>query len=205
MHNTRENYGTNGASKPRQKKVPMDFYNLPIEEATENKRLFYHIEIGTDNKRRSINPYFLKINLQYRSGMKADNLVTDSKNGFPFEIDTKEAMEVIEEMTEIEEQSHNSTLHKFHNESKGLINIQELDFTDEFKESLKEAYAFIKEAEVASFIKPRYVGPTAILITFNLNKPPYSLYVLGERLYTTFYAYIDRTLVCHNCYIYGHT
>ena len=52
-----------------------------------------------------------------------NNLVTDSKNGFLFEVDTKEVVAVFEEITEIEEQSCKITLHKFHNESKGLIYI----------------------------------------------------------------------------------
>ena len=89
-----------------------------------------------------------------------NNLVTDSKNGFLFEVDTKEVVAVFEEITEIEEQSCKITLHKFHNESKGLIYIQQFDYTDEFKESPKKPYPFIKEAEVASFIKPRYEKST---------------------------------------------
>ena len=60
FYNTRENYGINAARKPRQGRVPMDIYNLPIEETTENKRLFYHVEFETEEKRRSTNPYTLK-------------------------------------------------------------------------------------------------------------------------------------------------
>ena len=77
-----------------------------------------------------------------------NNLVTDSKNGFSFEVDTKEAVAVFEEITEIEEQSCKITLHKFHNESKGLIYIRQFDFRDEFKESLIEAYPFIKSKKL---------------------------------------------------------
>ena len=52
-----------------------------------------------------------------------NNLVTDSKNGFLFEVDTKEVVAVFEEITEIEDQSCVFTLHKFHDESKVLIYI----------------------------------------------------------------------------------
>jgi len=203
--NPYETPGANELKNSKPKRTPLDIYSLPPEEITQNKRVFYHIEFTTEEARRAINPYTLRKQLQEVSQMNVKNLATDSRNGFSFEVESLQADAAFKRISAIEEQSCKVTYHKFLNQSKGIMYIRHFDFTEEFKESLKEEYPFIIEAEAATFIRTRYEGSTAILLTFNLISPPYSLYIPGESSDTTVYPYLDRPMICHNCYKYGHT
>ena len=54
-------------------------------------------------------------------------------------------------------------------------------------------------------MKPRNQQATVLLLTFNLDTLPYSLYIPGEHADSVVYQYHDWPMICHNCYKYGHT
>ena len=66
---------------------------------------------------------------------------------------------MFEKVTQINEQKYNISFHRFLNQNKGIIYIQQFEFSNEFKENLLEANLEIQEAKVATFIKPRYGEP----------------------------------------------
>ena len=103
------------------------------------------------------------------------------------------------------EQKCDNSFHRFLNRSKWFIYTQQFEFYDEFKEHLLEACTEIHEAEVATFIKPRYEETTAILLTFNWMKTLYSPYIPRERADTIVYTYVDRPMICNKCFKYGNT
>ena len=75
---------------------------------------------------------------------------------------------------------------KYYNKAKGVIYIQEYDVTNigEFENGLKSKYN-IAEVTRAEFIKTRNEFTTPLLITFNSDSLPETIYLPGEKYYTT--------------------
>ena len=46
---------------------------------------------------------------------------------------------------------------------------------------------------------------TVVLLTFNLQEQPYTLYIPGQPSDTAVYMYQERPMICHKCLKYGHT
>ena len=82
---------------------------------------------------------------------------------------------MFEKLTQINQQKCKISFHRFLNQSKRIIYIQQFQFSDQIKENLFEAYSEIQEAEVGTLIKPWCEGTTAILLTFNRMRTPYSI------------------------------
>ena len=99
-----------------------------------------------------------------------------------------------------------ASIHPNLNFSKGLIFLREFDLAEEdlpsFKADLKESCG-VADIEHASFIKS--TRSKAYIVTFRGNKLPYSIYIPGERSDTTINPFINRPMLCRNCWSYGHT
>ena len=79
------------------------------------------------------------------------------------------------------------TFHKFLKQTKGIIYLQNCEINEEFKRSLKEAYTFIQDVVEASFINSKNSKATPVLITFNLQEQPYTIYIPGQPSDTVVY------------------
>ena len=80
-----------------------------------------------------------------------------------------------------EEKSCSTTLHKYCNQSKRIIYIQEYDtYIAKFENELKCKYD-IAEVTQADFFKGRNEHSTLLLITFNNDSVPQTLYIPGEK------------------------
>ena len=79
------------------------------------------------------------------------------------------------------------------------------EFTEEFKITLKEAYLFIENAIEVSFIKSKNSNAKAVLLTFNLQEQPFTLYIPAQSSDTAVYKYQDRPMICHKNHKYGNT
>jgi len=157
----------------KSKRIPLHMYSPMNEDEPEIHRFFYHIEFETEKARRETNPYELKKRLQEESVSKVVNLTPDSRNGFSCEFGTREVGEKYKQITFIEENKCAITFHRFRNQSKGIIYIEQFEFSNGLKKNLIEEYLEIQDAEVATFIKPRYEGTTPLLVTSKRMKPPY--------------------------------
>ena len=116
------------------------------EDEPENKRFFYHAEFENEEAKRKVNPYSLRKRLHEESGLLIKNLTTDSDSGFSFEVVTQEEAEMFEKVTQINKQICNIRIHRFLNQSKGNIYIQQFEFAVELIENLLEAYRQIQES-----------------------------------------------------------
>ena len=63
----------------------------------------------------------------------------------------------------------------------------------------------MKNALEARLIKSKNPNATAVLLTFNLQERPYTLYISGQPSDRSVYKHQDRPMICHKCQKYGHT
>ena len=96
------------------------------------------------------------------------------------------------------------TVLKAYNNTKDLIYVTNFDVDNltTFDDGLKQLYN-ISEVSLAHWIRPRNEESKALLITFNESRTPSSLYIPGETRVRV-YPYLDRPLLCNNCFGYGH-
>ena len=186
------------------RKPRIDLYSLEEEYPAEPTKKYYHIEFQNEIK-RDINAYELRTFLNKEANERIEKLTTDSKDGFSFLVNITEHTEKLTEITKFEEYDCKITPHKYLNQIKGVLYIYEYEFNDQFGEHLKMEYPFVEEVIEATFMKPKNKQATALLLTFNLDTLPYSLYIPGERSDSIVYPYHDRPMICHKCYRYGHT
>ena len=76
---------------------------------------------------------------------------------------------------------------------------------EEFKTGQQEHYRSVVNVEYSFFIKPWYAQTKAFILTLNLDSPPATIYIPGERNNTVVHPYMDRPLRCKNCQMYGHS
>ena len=101
----------------------------------------------------------------------------------------------------VEEKPCTTTPHKYYNQSKGIIYIEEYDVTDivEFENGLKSKYD-IAEVIKADFIKAKNDDTTPLLITLNSDSLPETLYIPGEKSDTIIYQFKNQPMICRQCY-----
>ena len=175
-----------------------------LNQVKEPDDKYYHIEFQKDS-RREINPFKLRDFLSAKCGQQIDKLTVDSKDGFSFQVKSIRPQNALFEIDQFNDITCKISLHNYLNECKGLMYIQNFEFNDDFKEALKKEYPYIKDANAADFIKTKNEATTAVLLTFNLPQPPYSIYIPGEPKNTVVYKFIDRPMMCRKCHKYGHT
>ena len=175
-----------------------------LNEIKEPEEIYY-IEFQDETK-REVNPFKLRNFLSDKCNQKVEELTTDSKNGFSFKVKPILQLNLLSDIKKFEDFSCEITFHKFLNQTKGIIYLQNCEFNEEFKRTLKEAYPFIENAFEASFIKSKNSNSTAVLLNFNLQEHPYTLYIPGQPSDTAVYKYQDGPMICHNykCHKYGH-
>ena len=86
-----------------------------------------------------------------------------------------------------------------------MIYVDEFDVknVEELKEGLMESYPIV-EAQRAEFMKSKY-GNTLLIVTFDQEHIPYSIYIPGEKHDTRIQPFINKLMMCNNCQEYGHT
>jgi len=189
---------------PTTRKNKTDVFSLEPEYPTEPETKFYHIEYDRETK-RDVNPYKLKTIIENECKEKVEKLTTDSQNGFSFQIKITESTKELVLVSEIDDVKCKITPHKYLNAVHGIIYIYDYEFNEQFRRDLINEYPFIRDVKDAKFIKPRNQQATALMINFNLDTLPYSLYIPGERADSVVYPFHNRPMICHNCYKYGHT
>ena len=100
-------------------------------------------------------------------------------NGYSFKVKPILQLNLLSNIKKFEDFSCEISFHKFLSQTKGIIYIQICEFNEEFKRTLKETYPFIGIAIEESFIKSKNSNVTAVLLTFNLQEQPYTLYIPG--------------------------
>ena len=181
-----------------------DVLQQELNEIKEPEEIYYHIEFQDETK-REVNPFKLRNFLSDECNQKVEELTTDSKNGFSFKVKPILQLNLLSDIKKFEDFSCEITFHKLLNQTKGIIYLQNCEFNEEFKRTLKEAYPFIENAIETSFIKSKKSNATAVLLTFNLQEQPYNLYIPGRPSNTAVYKYQARPMIGHKCHRYGHT
>ena len=150
---------------------------------------------------REVNPFKLRNFLSDKCNQKVEELTTDSKNGFSFKVKPIHQLKLLSDIKRFEDVSCEINL------KKKLIKLKELSTnkTANSMKNLKETYPFIENAIEASFTKSKNSNATAVLLGFNLQEKPYTLYIPGHPSDTAVYKYQDRPMIRRKCYKYGHT
>lgn len=167
---------------------------------------FYSIQFPPKSKRK-LNPFYVQSTIRTAIGAVPKCISSDSRDSFTIEVSSAEQGDKLQQITSIGTHTCTVIKHKYFNQSRGLIYIREydLDEIDDFKQGLQDQYPFIAKVEHAFFIRPKYEGTKVFLLTFNLEFPPETLYIPGERSDTVVHRYFDRPLQCKHCQGYGHT
>ena len=140
-----------------------------------------------------------------KCNQKVEELTTDSKNGFVYEVKPILQLSLRSDIKKLEDFSCEIIFHTFLNQTKRNIYLQNYELNEEFENSLKEAYPFIKNAIKANIIKLSKSNTTAIHLTFNLQEQPYTIYIPKQSSDTAAYNYQDPPMICDNCHKYEHT
>jgi len=147
-----------------------------LNEIKEPVELYYHIEFNDETKGKG-NLFELRNFLSDEGNQKIEELTVDSKNEFSFKVKPILQLNLLSDMKKFEDFYCEITFHKILNRTKGYIYKQNCELNKELKEKLKEAYLFIENAIEASFIMSRNSSTSAVLLTFNLQEPPYIIYI----------------------------
>ena len=123
-----------------------------LDEIKEREENYYHIELQDETK-REVNPLKLRNLLSDKFNQKVEELTTDNKNGFSFKVIPILQLNLLSYIKKFEEFFFEITFHNFLNHTKGIGYLQNCEFNEEFKGTLKEAYPFIENAIETSFIK----------------------------------------------------
>ena len=189
------------SSKPSNSKKGSRFVK---QISHEKYTKFLQLDFG-ETPRRQVNPYAVKEELEKATGEKIKSI--SGSNKFKLTLHTSSAMQtekclVIKELAGV---SCKIVPHFRFNTCKGLIFLRQCVIEDmqDFKSNLREQ-CDVESVEKADFIRTR-PGVSAYIVTFNLEQPPYSLYIPGELSDTTVNPYIPRPMICKKCFVYGHT
>ena len=152
-----------------------DYYTDVLQQKLiENKEpegIYYNIEFQGETE-RDILPFKLRNFLSDKCNHKIEELTTDSKNGFSFKVEPILQLNLLSDIKKIKDFPCEITFNKTLNHTEGIIYLQDCEFNDEFKRSLKEAHTFIDDAVEASFLNSKNSKATPELITFNLQEHP---------------------------------
>ena len=108
---------------------------------------------------------------------KVEELTTDSKNRFSFKGKPLLQLNLLSDIEKFEDFSCDINFHNFVNQTNGFIYLQNCKFNEEFDRTLKEACPIIENAIEASFIKSKNSNASAVILTYNLQEQPYTLYI----------------------------
>ena len=151
-----------------------DVLQQELNENKETEKIHYQTEFQDETK-RDVNPFKLRNFLSDKCNQKVEKLTTDSKNGFSFKVKPIHQLNLLSDIKKFEDFPCEITFHKFLNQTEWIIYLQNCEFNEEFKGSLKETYTFIKDAAEASFINSKNSKALPVLITFNLKEQPYTI------------------------------
>ena len=165
---------------PTMRKNRTDVFSLEPEYPSVSKKKIYHIEFDSETK-RDVNPYKLKTWIEGHINEKVEKLATESHNGFSFQVEITESTKESVHITEIDDVKCKISPHKYLSQIQGVVYIYEYEFNEQFRKDLLYEYPFIRDVVDAKFIKTRNQQATALIINFNLDILPYSLYIPGER------------------------
>ena len=190
-------------NRKRFKYVPLN--TTEYTEPTENFTKFFTVKFEEEHK-RTVNPYAIRNEIVRITGMKPKRIHSFDKTSFTIEAQNKTQSPCLTQINIVEEKTCTTTPHMYYNQSKGIIYIQEYDVTDivEFENGLKSEYD-IAEVIKAYFIKAKNEHTTPLLITFNSESLPETLYIPGEKSDTIIYPFKNRPMICRKCYQYMHT
>ena len=154
---------------------------------------------------RKINPYDVIDKICEDTGESPLSLSSESRYSYTIKTTSRNQAVNILTISSIKNYQCKASIHPVLNFSKGLIFLREFDLAEEelpsFKADLKENCNIV-DIEPASFIKSK---SKAYIVTFRGNKLPYSIYIPGERSDTTISPFINRPMLCRQCWTYGHT
>ena len=146
---------------------------------------------------REVNPFVFQSLLSDKRNQKFETITTDSKNGCSFKVKPILQLSLLSDIKRFEDFSCKITFHKFLNQTKGIVYLQNCEFNTQFEKSLKEVYLFIENVIESSFIKSMNCNTTAVLLTFNIQIQSYT--IPGQPSETAVYMYKDRPIICHSC------
>ena len=156
-----------------------DVLKEELNQIKEPEEIYYHIDFHDETK-REVNPFNLQGSSSDKCNQKVEEVTADSKNDFYFEVKLIHQINLLSIIERFEDFSYEITLSKFLNQTKRIIYLQNCEFNEEFKRTLKEAYPFIGSAIKACFIKSKNFNITAVFLTLNLQEQQYTLYIPGQ-------------------------
>ena len=188
--------------------VPLESSDMKKYKNLSNGKKFFqrYLELNLLQKdRREVNPFNIKKELEELTKESVKKLTGTSKYKLLIESRSDKQTKILLSINKICGNDCTVTLHPTFNHTKGLIRLRNSDIDDmiEFKEYLSQQFD-IDNIEKASFIKSKY-GETYYIITFLMDKLPYSVYIPGEITDTVVQTFKPRPMLCKSCQEYGHT
>ena len=191
-----------------EKKKKKSFTPFVPEFPKTDQISFYEITFEGDLK-RSVNPFKIHERIHQVITELPKRLFSINRNKIVIEVTPKESTKTVTTIVDIDGVPCKIAPYAPFNTLRGLIYVKYIDFKIEnnlidLSSWLAENYN-ITNVSLAPFIKPRDNQTTALIVTFNENSLPYSIYIPGEETDTKVYPYINKPMLCANFQNYGHT
>ena len=84
---------------------------------------------------RDVNPFKLRNVLSDKCNQKVEELTTYSKNGFSFKVKPILQLKLLSDIEKFEDFPCESTCHKYFNQAKGMVYLQNCEFNEELKKN----------------------------------------------------------------------
>ena len=132
-----------------------------------------------DNLKRTLNPFDVEKSITDATSHKPKQLFSINTTSFIIETEHQDDGQVLLGLSSINDVPCQTTEYTPFNTTRGIVYIREFGISspDSFKEGLFEMYRDIKDATLASFMKPRSENTHAVLLTFSSTFLPYNIYI----------------------------
>ena len=181
---------------------------VPLPDGPTSSNIRRHLQLSFDSPeiKRSVNPFAVTNELQTLTGQSPSRVFTLNSTSFVVEVGNQEQSTQIETLREVLGVPCRITPYARFNQSRGLVYVNEWTIGDPkmFEADLKNHCNVVK-IEEAHFIKPRNPETVPLLLTFDEDTTPYSIYIPGEPADTRVYPFTDKPMICARCQSYGHT
>ena len=179
--------------------------NQLSQQSDESYDKYLQLDFG-DTDRTSINPYQIKAELEQITREKIIELTGGNRHKLTIKTSSNEQTMKCLSITSICGKSCTISPHPKFTVCQGLIYLRncEIEDMDEFKEHLQEQYKVTK-VQKAEFIRAKKPGVTAYIVTFNMERTPYTIYIPGEVSDSVVYKFVSKPMMCNKCLQYGHT
>lgn len=192
----------------RKPKKKTRYVPTSMEKIYGDKPLFFEFFFENDLK-RSVNPFDIENEIKNITTRLPKRIFSINRNKVIVEVESEEKSTNLTLISSVDGIPCRVSKYDAFNTNRGLIYVKHIDFSlddalPSFKRWLSERYD-IEDVTLATFITPKDKNTKALIVNFNTNNLPYTIYIHGEENDTKVYPFHNKPMRCNHCQNYGHT